>query len=210
MPCICASVTKIEFLVTKSTCQSNFQLLLELFPAFEITRVISSFCRQTFLSFLIFTLVPILQGNVSHIDPEVARYTPEELRRFRAPGFGPIDRLPAAEFDAHREREHRAALATCPCVSLSPTPRQPSHHPLSLLPPMCCVFGSTPMLSMRRAQEHAPMMRTAFASAIPHDRGMHLTQQNSAVLNVSTRGFGHSAMRRDDSSVQHGRAPVRD
>lgn len=49
----------------------------------------------------------IPQGNVSHIDPKVADYTHEELVRFRAPGFGPIDVVPKDQFEAVEEREEQ-------------------------------------------------------------------------------------------------------
>jgi len=38
-----------------------------------------------------------MQENVSHIDPTVSAFTPYELRRFRAPGKGPIGRLTEEE-----------------------------------------------------------------------------------------------------------------
>lgn len=44
---------------------------------------------------------------MSHIDPKVADYTHEELVRFRAPGYGPIDVVPKDQFEAVEDREEQ-------------------------------------------------------------------------------------------------------
>ncbi|KAJ1474274.1 hypothetical protein T484DRAFT_1911703, partial [Baffinella frigidus] len=54
------------------------------------------------------------EGNVSHIDPEVAHFTPAELKMFRPPGGGAIDKLSDADLARAKQEAEDNPHGPCP------------------------------------------------------------------------------------------------
>lgn len=126
-------------------------------------------------------------GNVSDIDEDVAMFTPRELQLFRAPGRGPIGRVPREKLEEYRRDLVRRRLEACPFGPdelsenypwLPPTFRFRFSSPKD--PRMRAVFPFVDArLLQKRAQPEFDLLR---APRMMEEHESHLVSQQNKIL----------------------------